>query len=1664
MAEPNQQDALEASLDASLLHQNRQRIIQGDLFNIELLYKALERLLESMPKEIEYIAERVDSESCSKQECNQFIDDLHNSRKALLKTYSQWKTCSGSQLKEGIRSSITQVELSSVKLTNDIKQKLVAETPASNQLVPTTNLDQSETATVIPSVTDDQGISRISKQSFPITKAPSYAEGLLTASSRGDVSRYSKSSKRSNESTASMKLKLQTDAAAILVEQKYAQSQTDRVRRQARRDAVRAKQQADEEAERAKRRADLLLQQAEEDAEEEEWERAEQLKKVQESVQAQLSAIEKFEIERNSNLSSVNVNSCRVSSEGKTKAFLNSITNNDISNSVPLLDQAIMPDYTATSRLVSMPVNQSVFESKTTTDLPSSTTAVPTIKPRFSTVIQEPYHAVKSESTTARPAVASSTSTPVIDSNLQCTGGGYFGATSGRPTTASRPTVSAIPAINVPGSSNATPSFSIEMPSETSIQAAPPFNAITGHNNDLNRSSSDRVIEAVCEQMALTRLPIMEPQVFTGQDPLLFPVWKMSFDALIHYKAITDAERLHFLSKYVGGEAKKAIQGFFMLTSRQAYEKSYEMLVERYGDQFKIASAFRQKLKTWPRIGSTDSSGLREFVDFLRQCEAAMTNFTALSMLNDEYENTEISKKLPSWLSRKWIGKVATYREVEKGFPSFSSFVEFLSHEDRVVNDPMALILHSSDTSRETRNITSRSSSFAVEALRSPVDGNNFGGCPFCRGNHTIHNCDNFREKEFEQRQSFVRENRLCYCCLRRGHIARECRNRMTCTICRGPHPSIMHKESLPRTTDNPTVLATSCASHNDFNRLPRKSSMIVPVYLSHGSVPGRERLIYAMLDTQSDTSFVTEETVRALGLEGKETKLILSTMTSDAKAVTCRRFDNLNVRGVHCERRITLPTLFSRESIPANRNHIPKADMINDWPHLEPIRNNLMPKADCEVGLLLGYDCPKALAPKNIIQAPGTSDGPFGMETDLGWGIVGVIGYPTNFCTDQIGFSHRILALPVTGSQIVLPSKTKEVCSPQDCLRLLETDFKDQDHNEEGTSLNERRFLKAMDNGIKVDDSSQYSLPLPFNNRKGELFNNRGLVINRAIMLKKKLDKDPVYREEYKGFMEDMLERGFAERVEDYEVDCNKKVWYIPHFGVFHKIKKKLRIVFDCSAQYKGISLNDTLLKGPDLTNSLIGILCRFREQPIAFCCDIEKMFYAFHVHPSDRDFLRFLWWSGGDTNKPLATYRMTTHIFGAVSSPSCATYGLRSVAKEFEYKYGSSVYEFISSNFYVDDGLKSIQGEEKAKDLIRQTVALCRERGIRLHKFISNSPEVLSSLPQSECAMGSDLLSLDLTEQTTERVLGVLWNVKLDVFQFKVKLKKCLATKREILSATSSIFDPLGWIAPFTLRARGILQQLCKNGLNWDDTVPPDALNDWTGWCEEISALHDLNIRRGFHHADYKDDISVQLHHFADASMRAYGACSYLRIVDNANRVSVQLVMAKARVNPLASVTVPRLELMAAVVAARLSVLLDRELGFKNIEHFFWTDSRIVLGYLSNESKRFKVYVANRVQEIHNTSKPSQWRHVSSQDNPADIASRGITAEALVKSTLWFHGPSFLHHRDLRLKDPEPVTVPADDQEIRRVNVCNIALATEGLDIHIFSSFSCWQALRGQ
>ncbi|XP_024119478.1 uncharacterized protein LOC112140696, partial [Oryzias melastigma] len=274
-----------------------------------------------------------------------------------------------------------------------------------------------------------------------------------------------------------------------------------------------------------------------------------------------------------------------------------------------------------------------------------------------------------------------------------------------------------------------------------------------------------------------------------------------------------------------------------------------------------------------------------------------------------------------------------------------------------------------------------------------------------------------------------------------------------------------------------------------------------------------------------------------------------------------------------------------------------------------------MKPLQDCDVGLLIGYDCPSALAPLEVVT--GNVNEPFAQRTILGWSVIGSANPHLDRRSNQ-SYVHRI-----TVKEMPTPSAA-------DVLKTLESDFNERDYENKYVSQDDVRFIQLLSDTIVQRPDGHYEMPLPFKDHlPPELPNNKKLATVRLQHLKKKLKANKQYHEHYTSFMRD-ISNGDAELAPP--ASEGETVWYIPHHGVYHPKKlTKLRVVFDCSAKFLGVSLNDTLLTGPDMTNSLVGVLCRFRREEVAIICDIQKMFHQFFVSTKMRNYLRFLWWESG-------------------------------------------------------------------------------------------------------------------------------------------------------------------------------------------------------------------------------------------------------------------------------------------------------------------------------------------------------------------------------------------------------------------------------------------------
>ena len=556
--------------------------------------------------------------------------------------------------------------------------------------------------------------------------------------------------------------------------------------------------------------------------------------------------------------------------------------------------------------------------------------------------------------------------------------------------------------------------------------------------------------------------------------------------------------------------------------------------------------------------------------------------------------------------------------------------------------------------------------------------------------------------------------------------------------------------------------------------------------------------------------------------------------------------------------------------------------------------------------------------------------------------------------------------------------------------------------------------------------------------------------------MLRGRLLRNSVLCHTYVDGMNDLLQKGYAEEVK-VEDQVEGPVWYLPHHLVISP--KKVRIVFDCAAQVDGMSLNKCVMQGPDMTNDLVGVLHRFRLGPVAIQGDIEAMFHQVKVPARDRDALRFLWYQDGNLDGAIKTYRMTSHLFGGTWSPSCCSFALHHVANKHGPDYGPVVAKTVRHNFYVDDCLKAVATPQEGTLLIQDLRGMLAEGGFHVTKFASNSKQVLEFVPVEERAKGIRHLNLGADNLPYEKALGMTWDLKDDVLTFLASIKTKPSTRRGMLSSVSSLFDPLGLVSPFTVRGRLLVQELTRLNLGWDKEIPGHIAQQWSDWLGEVPAVTRFQVGRCIRPTGCGE---FQLHHFGDASTRAYGSVSYLRVTLSDGQFGTFLVMARSRLAPIKELSIPRLELSAAARSVKMDSMLRRELGLEVSRSVFWSDSMVVLGYIKNPMVRYHTFVANRVSAIHAGSEPDQWRHVASGDNPADMISRGTSIQELNQSYLWAHGPKFISEPVENWPGCQETSTPSnDDPEVKRV--CPVLLnADDGLLDDFNSYHSSWLLLR--
>lgn len=830
-----------------------------------------------------------------------------------------------------------------------------------------------------------------------------------------------------------------------------------------------------------------------------------------------------------------------------------------------------------------------------------------------------------------------------------------------------------------------------------------------------------------------------------------------------------------------------------------------------------------------------------------------------------------------------------------------------------------------------------------------------------------------------------------------------------------------------------------------------------------------KARKMYAVIDEQSNRSLARSEFFTLFEVKTKSTPYTLKTCSG--KALTSgRRAENFSLESMDGKIDIQLPPLIECDSVPDDRSEIPSPEIAQHHPHLLPVADKIPPiDHHAPILLLLGRDIIRVHKVREQINGPNNS--PYAQRLDLGWVIVGEVCLGKVHCQADVNvYKTHTLENGRTSYFEPCPSiihVKEDYESDRNTNRVTDSlghsvFVRSECDDKQAMSIDDKRFLTIMDNEVHQNHENSWVAPLPFRSPRRRLPDNREQALNRLCSLRKMLEKKTEMKNHYIQFMQKILDNDQAEPAPP--LPKNKEHWYLPTFGVYHPQKpEQIRVVFDSSAECDGTSLNQVLLSGPDLNNSLLGVLLRFRKEPIALTADVQQMFYCFVVQEEHRDFLRYLWYEDNDITKNVKEFRMKVHVFGNSPSPAVAIYCMRRAAQQGETEHGSKAREFVERQFYVDDGLTSVATPEEAVDLLVRTQNMLAESNLRLHKVASNCSQVMEAFPPEDRAKDLKDLNLGVDPLPVQRSLGLCWNLESDSFTYKVSSEIKPFTRRGVLSTVNSLYDPLGFVVPITMQGKALLRELSSGGGDWDTPLPPEKHEIWISWKDSLQALEHLQIPRCYSPDGLGAMKLKELCIFSDASTLAIGAVAYLRTIDNEGAYHIGFVMGKSKLAPRPAHTVPRLELCAAVLAVEMFELIRDELDIKVDSVTFYTDSRIVLGYIHNSSKRFYMYVANRVTRIRTSTHPSQWHYVPTELNPADQATRYIPAADLQKST-WFSGPPFLRSDSHMGPNTATFTLiePEIDKEIRpEIKVLKTTALELQLGSERFQRFSDWTRL---
>ena len=1069
--------------------------------------------------------------------------------------------------------------------------------------------------------------------------------------------------------------------------------------------------------------------------------------------------------------------------------------------------------------------------------------------------------------------------------------------------------------------------------------------------------------------------------------------------------ALSGVQKLNYLRAQLQGGALCVISGLPL--TNESYNDSVTLLQDRYGQPHKLISAHMKALIDMS--GPTNSlDSLQLFYDAI---ETHTRSLTSLGKPTSEYGAmlvTSIMGKLPMDIRRNLARAHGTdewtFVDLRKAIHSEIHILEMGTSDVTKYHQsgypPTATFL--TNTDRKTQH----GHGITEQKVSTP-------NCVYCHGTHAPANC--LTVKDPKQRLDIARQHKLCFNCLGRHRVS-QCNSKHRCRICtRKHHTSLCADTEKPpdksttgnmsrlleqppnssgntsvkppinATTANTNASLTTLSSPNTqhsmvshTNKICLLKTAVVTVSSSHA-----EAKTNILFDEGSQRSFLTSDLADALSLHPtKQEDICISTF--GANNPISQKLDVASIKLKTRSGRYVPLSVLIVPSIAVPLTHTVNTEVVQ-LPYLRelPLAHPVTSNENFKISLLIGVDHYWDIVEDDIIRG----NGPTAMNSKLGYLLSG--------------------PLPVAKSQSEITSTfhigiTDDVTCDLEKFWTLETTGTEP-HKDSVLSTNQQFLKHYSKNSITQLNDKSYCAKLPWKEHHPPLPSNYNICLQRVRSLAKRLAQTPGMLQLYDGVIQDQVCRWFIERVDISITPNTGKVHYIPH----HCVKKNsattpIRVVYDCSCRQSRSdpSLNDCLSQCPDFLNNLCSILLRFHTHNFGVSTDIEKAFLHIYLHEQDRNFTRFFWLANPkDPHSDLQVYRFRTVLFGAVSSP----FILYATLYHHLQQYNTPLSQDIQQNLYVDNVISGGKTEAEAVQYYHEARTILSKAGFNLRAWASNSQQLCTIAMQHNTA----------DSNIPTNVLGLHWNTLTDQI-FLIPKRTALSTrnlnlttKREVLQESSKTFDPIGFTVPVTIRSKLLMQRLWQMHVEWDEPLETDLNREWQEILKDLHNLPSVSINRRYT-STTSDPTQVELHAYTDASTKAYGAVTFCN-----SGGCISFIMAKCRVAPLKITTLPRLELMAAVIRVRITHFVMTSLELTSIPIHLWTDSQIVM-YWIHSTKHLPPFVAHCIGEIHRLVPTASWHYCPTNDNPADLLTRGLSFDQFASSQFWRHGPPWLPHKD--------------------------------------------------